>query len=390
IHPLHVEPVAWVTGRKDLLYALFYIGSLIAYVYFKSKNSNSYYILSFLLFVMALFSKPVAVTLPLVILILEYFLFNQRGRKSLLLMIPYLILSVIFFYIAVLAQKSAGAFPHGQLSFLQRINISCSNFLFYLYKMIVPTKLACIYPIQNYWYAILVVIAIVIVVFISLKYSRIFALIMMLFVITMLPVLQLVPVGQVLSDRYTYISLTCFFFLFAGVVHTLYFRAKKILRILVIIVVLCVSVLFSFLSRSQCLIWRDGMTLWTYVINTYPDISVAYNNRGTLYGNEKNYESALKDYDRALQINPKYVKAYVHRGNTYNVLGDFDRALKDYDTALEIDSTYLDAYHNRAVLYFNAKEYELALKDLLKIRELGGHVPDEVIKYVKSLSEKKN
>jgi len=390
IHPLHVEPVAWVTGRKDLLYALFFTGSVIAYLYFRTSDRRQYYLMSFLLFILALFSKPAAVTLPFVLLVIEYFVYSQSNKKSLIRMAPYLILSIIFFYIAVIAQRTAGAFPQGKLNFLQQINISLSNFLFYLYKMIVPIKLSCIYPIQNYWFAPFLVGAIIIVILISLRYNRIIALTMVFFVIMMLPVLQLIPVGQILSDRYTYLSLTGFFYLLAAALYTLYLHAKKKFRIFIIIIVLLITVFLSTLSNKQCRIWKDGMTLWTYVINTYPDISVAYNNRGTIHSNNRNYTNALEDYNKALQINPKYVKVYVHRGNVFNNLGDFDRALSDYNKALKIDSTCLIAYHNRAVLYYNNKNYEHSLKDFLRIRELGGEVPDDVINYLKDLLKKDN
>lgn len=390
IHPLHVEPVAWVSGRKDLVYALFFTGSLFVYFYSKISAIKYYYFISFLLFIAALLSKPVAITLPLVILAFECFLYQRSIKKSIICIVPHLIISIIFFYIAVIAQKTAGAFPQERLNFLQQINLSLSNLLFYFYKMFVPLKLSCIYPIQNYWFAPFVILLIIIIVLISLRYNRIIALTMVLFVIMMLPVLQLFPVGQILSDRYTYLSLTGFFYLAGAFVDSLYFKGRKFFRIFVSTLLIIVIAFLSFLSNKQCRVWKDGMALWTNAINHYTDIPLPYNSRGIIHSKSRNYKAAIDDFSRALQLNPAYVKAYVNRGNIYSELGDGERALSDYNNALEIDSTYLDAYHNRAVFYFNAKKYRFALKDLLRIKELGGDVPDQLIYYMQSLAEQEH
>ncbi|MGB9720159.1 MAG: tetratricopeptide repeat protein [bacterium] len=390
VHPLHVEPVAWVTGRKDLLYSFFLIDSLIAYTYFKNKKKDGYYILSFFSYIMALFSKPVAITLPFVLLALEYFVYNQPIKKSLIRTAPFLILSIVFFYIAVIGQKTAGALEQSEYSFLQQVNISLSNLLFYFYKTVIPARLSCVYPVQNYWFASISIVAIIILVVISSRYTRITILSTIVFLVLMAPVLQLFPVGQILADRYTYLSITGFLYLIATAFYLLYLNAVRIIRILIIVVAGFVLGFASYMSNNQCRIWRDGMMLWTHAINYYPDIPLPYNSRGIIYSKNKDYKSALQDFDRAISINPRYLNAYMNRGNIYSSMGDYPRALSDYNTVITIDSTLVDAYHNRGVLYFNMQEYRLALRDLLRIREFGGNVPDQVINYVESFIEKEN
>ncbi len=388
IHPLHVEPVAWSTGRKDLLYAFFFIASLISHIYYRYQNRSRYYIASLILFVLALFSKPVAITLPFVILIIEYSLSGQLNKRLVIRILPYFVLSAIFFYIAVIAQQSAGAFPQERLHLFQQINISLSSMIFYIFRMFVPTRLSCVYPVQNYWFApLFVAVALAIIIF-SLRYFRAIAGAILTFIIMMLPVMQIVPVGQPLSDRYTYLSITGFFFLIAMGVSIVYYRAKAVLKAGIVAVVVILTIILSILSNSQSRIWKDGMTLWSHAINTYPNISLSYANRGILLACNGNSRGALEDFDRALALNPGYVKVYVHRANIYATLGDYDRALADYDQALKIDSTYLDAYHNRAVLYYNAGDYQRSLEELLKIKALGGVVPDQVLYYIKSLIDK--
>ncbi len=390
IHPLHIEPVAWVTGRKDLLYGFFFVGSVISYIYYKKYEKNRFYFFSIVLFILALFSKPVAITLPFVLLILEYFIFHRLDRNVLNKLVPLFLLSIFFFIVAVTAQKSAGAFPEVELNLLQQINISFSNFLFYLSKFFVPVRLSCIYPVQNYWFAPLLVLIIIGGILISLRWTRIVALLMILFLIMLLPTLQLFPVGQILSDRYTYLGLTGLCYLISSVFFELYQIKKNVIRYFTILMIFISSGLFFLLSNRQCRVWKDGFTLWNYVIEIYPDIPLAYNNRGILHSNNKEYHLALKDFDRAISLNPVYLNAYMNRGNIYGSLGDYDRALSDYYMALGIDSTYIDVYHNRAVIYFNKREYRAALNDLLKIRKLGGDVPDEVIGYIKELADKEH
>ncbi|MEO0095832.1 MAG: tetratricopeptide repeat protein [candidate division WOR-3 bacterium] len=384
IHPLHVEPVAWVTGRKDLLYGFFLIGSLVSYLYYKRKSKLLLYLLSMILCIMALLSKPTAVSFPLVILAFDYFLFNGSTKKSIIYIIPFLFFSIIFFVVAVIAQKSASAVGASGFTFFQHLNLFMSNFLFYLFKMLIPTKLACMYPIQNYWFAPFILLLLIIVFIISYRYTKVLVFSLVLYLILMLPVLQLIPAGQILADRYAYLSITGFLFIIANFIFYLYQQLNKIMKNLFQVIIIFVFIILGYLSYNQCRIWKNSYTLWTNVIDNFPSVVVAYNQRGIFLGENKDYQNAINDFTKALSINPKYVSAYTNRGNIYSNLGQYTLALEDYNQALSLNSTDINVLHNRAVLYFNMKEYELSLKDLIRIRNLGGDVPDNVINYIRS------
>jgi len=390
IHPLHVESVAWIPGRKDVLYGFFFISAIISYLYYRIRGKERYYFLSLFFFIFSLLAKPMAITLPFVLIAIDHFVFNQLHKKTLVKMIPMFILSIVFIYIGVDALHSARALNQGSFTFPQRITIASSNYLVYITKTFVPIKLSCIYPIQNYWFAPFILIALIVFLFLSYRYIKRIVVVMIFFTITILPVLQIIPAGQILADRYTYICLTGLFYVFAETVRLIFLHANKTIKNIIIIVVVATISLYAFLANRQCRVWKDGMSLWTYVINNYPTISVAYNNRGAIRSHGEDYQGALHDFNQALRINPQHVNAYVNRGNVYSGLGNYDLALNDYNEAIKIDSTNVDAYHNRAVIYFNRKEYNLALKDLLKIRDLGEEVPDEIFYYIRNALEKED
>ncbi len=156
--------------------------------------------------------------------------------------------------------------------------------------------------------------------------------------------MQIVPVGQPLSDRYAYLSITGFFFLVASGISSVYCRARFVIKTVIVVTVVVTTTILSVLSNKQSRTWKDGMTLWSHAIATYPNISLPYVNRGILFVRSGNLNAALEDFNRAIQLSHEYVKAYVNRANGYATLGYHDCALADYHQALKIEPTSLDAY----------------------------------------------
>ena len=150
IHPLHVESVAWISERKDLLYSFFYLGSLIAYIFYRKRN-NSYglYFLAVLFFILSLFSKSAAVTLPFILVLTDYYLRNKLTFRSNLDKIPFFALSVIFGIISLLSQRIIGGdldYVTGY-TFLDRLFMGAYAFTFYIIKSVFPFGLSAIHPL---------------------------------------------------------------------------------------------------------------------------------------------------------------------------------------------------------------------------------------------------
>lgn len=148
IHPLNVESVVWISEMKGLLSALFYLLTLICYVsYLKNKQINKSYYASLLFFVLALLSKPMAISLPLMLLLFDYLLKRKPGRAVFIDKIPFFTLSFIYSVVAVFAQYSFGAVrQEGQFNLLDKIMIASRCIIFYLNKILIPNKLSCLYP----------------------------------------------------------------------------------------------------------------------------------------------------------------------------------------------------------------------------------------------------
>ena len=144
LHPLHVESVAWVSERKDVLYSFFFLLSCITYLYYLTKgNKHKYYILSLFLFLCSLLSKSMAVTLPLLLLLIDYYLKRKPNKTLLLDKIPYFFLSIIFGIIAIFG---VGIRPKVGFSLFGALSAASYATVFYLGKLFLPIKLSCLYP----------------------------------------------------------------------------------------------------------------------------------------------------------------------------------------------------------------------------------------------------
>lgn len=217
VHPLHVESVAWISERKDVLYAFFFLAAMISYLYYlRTSHLSKYYYFSMIFFILSLLSKAMAITLPLVFLLFDYFV--PRGNKKLLFVdkIPFFILSFIFGYIAVFAQYSTGAVRQCEVfNIMDKILVVNLAIIFYLSKILVPIKLSCLYPYAiisgeplalSFLLSSFFVVIIGFVVFLFRRFSKKVIFSSLFFLITVLPVLQFIPIGMtIVADRYTYI-----------------------------------------------------------------------------------------------------------------------------------------------------------------------------------------
>ena len=148
LHPLHVESVAWITERKDVLYSFFFWLSLISYVYYAEKGNKAYYAVSLLLFLLSLLSKPAAAALSVLLFIVDYFLKRPFGKKTVLEKIPFLILTVLFIIITMIGSATATSVLGESHPFepLYSMCMGSFGFLFYFYRTLYPLQLSCLYP----------------------------------------------------------------------------------------------------------------------------------------------------------------------------------------------------------------------------------------------------
>ncbi len=378
IHPIHVESVAWASELKDLLYTLFFLCSYIYYLKYLKDRKRKYYFFSLLLFLLSLLSKAMAASLPVVLLLTDYFKGYKINTKSLIDKAPYFILALIFGIVAVFAQKTSGATDIAVFPLPQRIIFAGYGFITYLFKLVLPLNLCAYYPYPiksgsdippQYYGYLLLLLGLVAYVFYSLRFSKKIFFAVGFFAATVFLVLQLLPVGgAIMADRYSYIPSIGIFYLAGEGFYWLW--SKKNIKTFAFIFLGSAVIFYSVKTNARCGIWKNGMILWTDVINQYQTIPQAYINRGIILATEKKYDEALTDYNKAIQLEPKFSKAYNNRGGLMRTLNKYDDAISDFNKAIELQPDYVKAYNNRGLLMNITKRYDEAIKDYSKAIEL--------------------
>jgi tetratricopeptide (TPR) repeat protein len=375
VHPLHVESVAWVAERKDVLYSFFFLLSLIIYTSYASRRKTLYYGLSLLFFLLSLLSKGQAVVFVAILPFIDYL----KGRKwfSVIILaekVPFFLLSLIFAWVAFRAQESAKFVHFEYVSLPERVAFASFGLTEYLVKSILPIHLSAYYPYPArvngsipsfYWYYIISLPVVFIGSYLLFKRSKIYALGLGVFFLCLLPLLQLIPVGgAIIADRYFYVPsvglMLCFAF------GLLELRSPAIRFALFIPFTLFLSIL----SFSRCTVWKDNLALWDDVLGKYDHCQVAYYNRGSAHFESKHWDRAIADYSRAIAIDPKYTDAYYNRGIIYGNSGQWDQAIADYSRAIEINPEYAQAYENRGVIYGKTGQLDKAIADCSRAIEL--------------------
>ena len=364
IHPLHVESVAWISERKDVLYAFFYLISLICYLsYLDKKPGYKYYFYTLFFFLLSILSKPMAVTLPLVLFLIDYFHDRRIAYRTIIEKIPFFVLSILSgistLFIQQLTENSNKAF-----SFPKSIFVACYGLVFYLYKMVLPIKLAALYQYPpdnnlflhpNYVIAPIIVLFLAILIIYTTKYTKKAAWGGLFYLITLLPVIQLLPIGMaVASDRYTYVPLIGIFYIiseFALWTWNNKLKKQAYLKIIVIILSFIITAQLVFLTGNLNKVWKDGITLWTNVIKQYPQTGAAYNNRGTYYVKLLEFDKALQDFFTAIKIDPKHFSSHANICNVYFMQNQNEKALPYCMEALKINPRLPNAYVTLGDIY---------------------------------------
>jgi tetratricopeptide (TPR) repeat protein len=401
IHPLRVESVAWTSARKDVLYVLFFLAAIISYCYYLSNNKPAkYYFLSLILFIFSLLSKAMAITLPLVMLLVDYLLDGKPRKIMGIDKIPFFILSFIFGILAVLGQYSLGAVrPENQFNILYKLMIASYCIIFYLNKILLPFRLSCLYayprmtnyPLNSvYLYCLLIFGIMITGVVLSGRHTKKFIFGSGIFMVTILPVLQFLPISQtIVADRYTYLPLLGIFYVVAEGFVWLYFKKIKyagVMRILLFMILVGTVSCLALLTHKRCGVWRDSISLWSDCLKSYPDSETAYKNRGEAYASQGDFDKAIFDFSRAIRIDPNDPTLLVNLGNAYASKSDFALAFNSYNKALQIAPQNSVAYYNRAVAYFLRKEYDNAWFDVYNTQKSRGKVNPEFLRALKNAS----
>lgn len=382
VHPLHTESVVWITERKDMLYSFFYLLAILFYLYGKESRTKKYDLYIYLFFILSCLSKASAVTLPVVLLLIDYFSEKKVTAGYLKEKIPLFVISILFGIINIMAQYekplTGTLMEIPKFDVFSKILIVFHNYTFYMYKTIVPINLSAFYPYPDpslsglpvvFWAAPFITGIIIYLVYLNRKIDSVMIFGMLFYTITILPVLQIVPVGRAITaDRFAYLPLLGLLLVLSYLLHLLYentlksHAVKKVLLGLIAVLVIGLA----YLTRNQSMIWESSMTLYSDMVKKFPENSVGYNNRGTLYLKENKYNEAESDFTNALKYNSSYAAAYNNMGLLMNGRTKYDNAIEYFNKAVELNNNYAEAYFNMGLTYFNKNEVDKAIEHYKK------------------------
>jgi len=374
VHPMHVESVAWIAERKDVLYTLFYLSALLVYLnYINSKSKIKYYLICLLLFVLSLLSKSAAVTLPVLMLAVDLYKNRKLSAKMFLEKLPFFALSILFGVLAIVSQETAMKVLPTTFTFFERIFLFSYTLVFYVVKLIAPFHLSAMhyYPdsatgiLPWYYYAslpALILIAWLVIRKTSIRRENIFGI--CFFLITISVMLQVISVGNaIVAERYTYVSYIGLFYIGGQWISNI---RKESLKKTMLFFSVFILMLFSFLTWERIGTWKDGIVLFTDVIKKYPDHSDGYYTRGGFKENLKDYQGALRDYNKCIQMSPMHAYCLNSRGLLLFKMNDFQQALRDYNNSILSNPEYDQVYKNRSAVKAVLGNPREALADINK------------------------
>ncbi len=388
LHPIHVESVSWIAERKDVLCAFFFISSLIAYTYFAAGGPRLRalkYLAALVLFVLALMSKPMAVSLPLVLIIIDFYPLDRLKspgdiKRLLAEKIPFFLFSSLSALLTLWAQQASGAIVStGTYPLAWRLRFSARALIFYLDKTLLPVGLSPVYPIDagSVYFSLVAILSAAIILTITLftallaKKYRIFLAAWVYYIITLIPVSGIIQVGaQSAADRYMYLPSLSLLLLAGAGIGALFEKGRKFIipaSACLIIILLALSAM----TIKQQAIWKNSIALWTHEIENFPFFPRAHNDRGSAYDDAGRYEEALRDYNTAIRLEPYYPEAYVNRGITYRKMKNYDQSVNNLLTAIRINPRLGVAYHHLALTLLEMGETKAAAEAESKASELG-------------------
>ena len=396
LHPLHVESVIWAAERKDVLYTFFLLLALLAWLYLENSNSTFRTVLVSILFILSCLAKGMAVVFPLILILILWItnesfnnflknnpiktwmsagfwerLFQRTGVKEFTI---YFCISLFFGWMAVHSQDTQGGIrDYPQFNVLHRILLASYGFVHYLWKMVIPEGLSAVYPYplldennslpMKFNIAPIFLIIIGIITAFSFRFSRMLAFGILGYAICILPVLQILPVGEAIAaDRYFYVASIPLFIGIAWFIENLFQENNRVIFYGSSTLAIVISGYLFMRTREQVLVWANDLSLFGNAIEHEPTASQAQNNVGIYWQRAKEFKKALPYYEAAVKLNPVYARAYSNMGACYYDLQRYKESIPIYHKAITSDPEFADAWYNLGNSWYMLGRYDIAKK----------------------------
>lgn len=370
IHPMHIESVAWISSRKDVMYTFFYLLSMLSFLEYINTDKKKGLYLTILFGTLSLLSKPAAITLPVALLGIEYFKKNTVNWNSIFRLIPLTIGSIAIGLITISLQKEDAINTLDSYSIINRIQFALYGISYYLTHSIIPTNLCAMHPypsvlemgdasfLIHMGFGLLILIA-------GAYYSsknRNFAFGFVFFLLHLILVLQLVSIGRaIVSERYTYVAYVGLFLAIGIGLYPLVSVKRQ--KYTLYYFAIGLGIPMTLISIKHIPVWKNSETLWTQVIETQSKDWYAYIGRGNYYRDTQQYPAALTDYKTALKVAPNQIDNYFNLGDLQHDLGMLKEAIQTYSTAIKLNPEFAQAYANRGQFFMEANHSQNALND---------------------------
>ncbi|MBW2645343.1 MAG: tetratricopeptide repeat protein [Deltaproteobacteria bacterium] len=385
LHPLHVESVAWVAERKDVLSTFFWMLTMWAYIRYAERPGGKTYLLVVLFFALGLMAKPMLVTLPFVLLLMDYWplgrlrlgqsnkdrWLNIKETPAIRLIwekVPLFALTAVSSVVTFYAQQAGGSVAAlDKLPLNARIANGLVSYVSYTGKMIWPSQLAVFYPHEDMvalWQAagagLLLACISILVICVARRFQSL-AVGWLWYLGTLVPVIGIIQVGeQAMADRYTYVPLIGLFIMIAWGVGDLAARwhYRRIILSTFTGILLLVLMTGTWLQIRH---WQNSITLFEHALDVTTNNFVAHYNLGEALEDNGRLEEAIGHFHKALQIKPNNAKAYYSIGTVYGKLGNYKKALSVLKQAIFLKPDYAEAYTNLGAVYGGMNLYSKAV-----------------------------
>ena len=366
VHPLHVESVAWIAERKDVLSGLFWFASIGGYSWYVRKPGPARYAAVAVLFALGLLSKPMVATLPFVLLLLDVWPLQRipltregRTRFAALLVekLPLIALAVVAMLLTLAAQEEIGAVSSTDvISLRMRMANAVVSYVAYLGKTIWPVGLVPYYPYPLTIPIVTVILCAAVLAALTAgalalaRRAPFVAVGWFWYVGTLVPVIGIVQVGgHAMADRFTYLPLTGIFIAVVWGVEVLARWSAATRRLAaasgVLVVLLCAAA-----AHAQSRHWRDGLALWEHTVSVDPGNARAQSNLGVALGGRHRDEEAIRAYRAAIRVEPGVPQTHHNLGLALEAVGRRNEAIEQYAEAVRLDPDYAKAHMQLANL----------------------------------------
>jgi tetratricopeptide (TPR) repeat protein len=375
LHPLNVESVAWIAQRKNIICTFLWISAIGAYIRYVKRPCVHRLMWVLLFYVLGLMAKPMVVTLPFVLLLLDYWPLNRLQTTKVALLIkekiPFFFFSAASGIITFVVQRSGGAVSSlDVLPFDVRLSNALISYLGYIGKMFWPQSLAILYPHPRTFSAWQVTAAFLLfaglsifIFFIKRRYPYILVG-WLWYAVTLVPVIGLVQVGvQSMADRYTYIPMIGLFIVIAWSAQEIVKNRRYLVKGVSFCLVMLIAIL-SFITSNQIGYWKNSITLFGHALTVTKNNYLAHNNMGLALIGQNKLDGAIRHYLEAIRINPEFDMAYLNLGNALYLAGKPHEASQQFVTAVNLNPKNSLAHNNLAATLAKQGRIDEAIEHL--------------------------